>query len=88
MAWIPVTERKPPCPKGEDLGTPVLIWPRNPDPSRHGTDGFCFYGRRATSRPAFYIFGAPIEGVTHWMPLPEGPPNKKERSSRGKRATH
>lgn len=75
--WIKVDEAKPKCPRGADaFGTPVLIWPRKPSPhDMKGTrvDGFAYYGRRATGRPAFYLYGAEFHGVTHWMPMPEGP---------------
>lgn len=78
MKWIPVTSKKPPCSRKPDaLGTPVLIWPRNPEPfskqEGYGCDGFCYYGRRATGRPVFYLFGAEIHGVTHWIEMPKGP---------------
>lgn len=76
--WLPVDVVKPSCPRDPNAsGTPVLIWPRNPGKDRfdnvHQIDGFCYYGRRATGRPAFYLFGAAIHGVTHWQPMPEGP---------------
>lgn len=71
--WISVKEKKPPYKRDPDaLGTPVLFWPVNPDKS-NSVDGFGYYGRRATGRPAFYLFGAEIHGVTHWQPFPEGP---------------
>ena len=74
-SWILVSKKKPPCPRGSiALGTPVLIWPRNPDTLRGGgVDGFAYYGRRASGYPAFYLHGAVLHGVTHWMPLPTGP---------------
>ena len=75
--WLPVSSVKPYCPRDVNaLGTPVLIWPRSPKAalkSMGGADGFAYYGRRATNYPAFYIHGAEIPGVTHWMPLPKGP---------------
>ena len=79
--WISVKEKKPSCSRVPDaFGTPVLIWPRNP-PLHHEeecnidgfADGFAYYGRRATGRPAFYLYGAEIHGVTHWQLLPKGP---------------
>ena len=71
--WISVKDKKPPCKRNPDaLGTPVLIWPRSPI-GHDDTNAFCYYGRRATGRPAFYLYGAEIHGVTHWQPLPEGP---------------
>ena len=46
----------------------MLIWPRL------DTDGFAYYGKRATgSYATFYLHGAVLEGVTHWMPMPKGP---------------
>lgn len=73
--WISVEAETPPCPRGSmSLGTPVLIWPRNPDTIRgSGVDGFAYYGKRATGRPAFYLHGAELFGVTHWQPMPTGP---------------
>ncbi len=75
MKWLSVEMVKPSCPRDVNaVGTPVLIWPR-----WHGNslDGFAYYGRRATGKPAFYLFGAEIYDVTHWMPLPKGPTTKK-----------
>lgn len=65
--WVSVDTRLPKCLRGrDDLGTQVLVWPH--------VDGsaVAFYGRRATGRPTFYLYGA-VARVTHWMPLPEGP---------------
>ena len=75
MEWIPIAKKKPPCKRDpEAFGTPVLIWPREPDPiGSMGIDGHCYYGRRATGNPAFYKYGAEIRGITHWMPMPTGP---------------
>jgi hypothetical protein len=76
MNWIPVSERKPYCSRDPDaLGTPILVWPRLlPDADSVACmDGFAYYGRRASGQPAFYLHGAVIHGVTHWMPLPAGP---------------
>lgn len=68
--WISVKDRLPPCKRSALApGIPVLIWPQQPDKN----DGFCYYGRRATVKPAFYIYGAEIHGVTHWQPMPIGP---------------
>ena len=71
--WISVKIKKPPCSRSIDaLGTPVLVWPR---PTKHevGMDGFCYYGRRATGRPEFYLYGAVVLGVEFWQPMPAGP---------------
>jgi len=74
MQWLNVKDAKPKCSRNVDaLGTPVLIWPRNPTQNETGVDGFAYYGRRVTGKPTFYIFGAEVLGVTHWMPLPNGP---------------
>lgn len=74
MTWISVKKRHPKCSRNKDsLGIPVLIWPRNPQPEQGGIDGHAYFGRRATGRPRFYKYGAEIQGVTHWMPLPDGP---------------
>jgi Protein of unknown function (DUF551) len=74
-AWISVEDQKPHCPRDSmALGTPVLIWPRNPTTIRGcGVDGFAYYGKRATGHPTFYLHGAELHGVTHWQPLPGGP---------------
>lgn len=65
--WLDVKMVKPECKRDPDaLGTAVLIWPRNPqDERRPDVDGFAYYGRRATGKPAFYLYGAEIHGVTH-----------------------
>lgn len=51
----------------------MLIWPRNTKAAQVAHEGFAYYGRRCTGRPAFYLYGAEIHGVTHWMPMPKGP---------------
>jgi len=73
--WTSVETKKPACHSDPDaLGTPVLIWPKNPAGyEQSGIDGHAYYGRRATGKPAFYKHGAEIHGVTHWMPMPKGP---------------
>ena len=48
-----------------------------PYPSVGDHDGFAYYGRRATGKPAFYLHGAEMYGVTHWMPMPDGPKEAK-----------
>ncbi len=75
MKWISIKTARPPCKRDPDApGTPVLIWPRHTrNVYQWEVDGFCYYGRRATGRPSFYLFGAAIEGVTHWQLLPKGP---------------
>ena len=73
--WISVKTKRPPCSRNPDApGTPVLYWPvTTADSEAFGMDGFCYYGRRATGRPEFYLFGAVVPGVTHWQPMPKGP---------------
>ena len=73
--WIDVTVEKPKCKRRpDDVGVPVLIWPRDPMGSeQYGIDGHAYYGRRATGKPAFYKHGAEIRGVTHWAHMPDGP---------------
>jgi len=36
-----------------------------------------FFGCRITDEPSFYIYGAVLDHVTHWMPLPDPPKEKK-----------
>lgn len=77
--WIDVNMVKPRCPRDPDaLGTPVLIWPRNPKDIQGGgrlssIDGHCYYGRRANGKPEFYKYGAVVNGVKFWQPMPSGP---------------
>lgn len=72
IKWISVKTKHPKCTRES---TPVLIWPRNGGHDEPGVriDGFCYYGTRATGRPDFYLFGAPIAGVEYWALLPDGP---------------
>ena len=73
VEWIDVKKKKPKCSRSKDaLGISVLVWPPN-GVGMVDIDGQAYYGRRAMGRPAFYKFGAEIYGVTHWMPMPEGP---------------
>ena len=75
MQWIGVKDRLPKCDRKKDsFGVPVLILPREKD-NPHGA---AFYGKRITDKPCFYICGHIIQGVTHWMPLPDGPEEEKE----------
>lgn len=71
--WIPVTDRLPECDiKPDSFGVQVLIWPHA---TFRGTadSPTAFYGCRVTNDPSFYLYGAVVDGITHWMPLPEGP---------------
>jgi len=66
--WISVEDQLPKCPrKAGSPGVEVLIHPR------HVGEVTAFYGRRVTSQPNFYRYGALVNGVTHWMPLPAVP---------------
>ncbi|MBR8123268.1 DUF551 domain-containing protein [Burkholderia multivorans] len=68
-AWISVDERLPKFDrKAGSFGTEVLIWP----PMESG-ERTAFFGRRVGTKPSFYRYGAPVYGVTHWMPLPDAP---------------
>lgn len=70
--WISVKDRLPKCDTQPDsFGVEVLVWPQP-----HGVgmgQATAFYGARVTDEPDFYLHGALVCGVTHWMPLPEGP---------------
>lgn len=68
-AWISVTDKLPPCSRAPDShGTEVLIWPRTDE-----TGATAYFGRRITSKPWFYKYGATLDSVTHWQALPSGP---------------
>lgn len=71
--WVSVKDRLPECDmKSGSFGVQVLIWP-------HATfhcssdSPVAFYGCRVTDQPSFYLYGAVINDVEYWMPLPEGP---------------
>lgn len=71
--WISVKDRLPECNLTPDsFGVQVLIWPHA---TFRGTadSAVAFYGCRVTNDPSFYLYGAVVDDVTHWMPLPEGP---------------
>lgn len=64
-----VTPPLPPWISWDDVGTEVLIWPRNtPD-----VGATAFYGRGPTGTPEFYKHGAILDGITHYARLPGGP---------------
>ena len=71
IEWFSVKDAKPKCSrKNGSLGVPVLVWPRIPTDS----NGFCYYGRRVTNHPEFYLFGSIISHkITHWAYLPPSP---------------
>lgn len=73
LRWIPVTESLPKCSRKHwSIGTPVLVWPMNPNGNTE-VDGHAYYGRRISENPCFYKYGTSLSGVTHWMPMPGGP---------------
>ncbi|MBU9592709.1 DUF551 domain-containing protein [Burkholderia multivorans] len=72
-AWISVDEKLPACDrKAGTLGVEVLIYPAMETGERTA-----FFGRRISQKPMFYRYGAPVHGVTHWMPLPAAPTSDK-----------
>ncbi|KWH34170.1 hypothetical protein WL99_06120 [Burkholderia cepacia] len=67
--WISIDEKLPTCNrKAGSLGVEVLIYPAMETGERTA-----FFGRRISEKPMFYRYGAPVHGVTHWLPLPEDP---------------
>ncbi|VWD01485.1 hypothetical protein BLA17378_05268 [Burkholderia aenigmatica] len=76
--WVSVDEKLPSCKrKHGTLGVEVLIWP-----AMESGERTAFFGRRISQKPTFYRYGAPVHGVTHWMPLPAEPPRAQELGSR------
>ncbi|MDR8105596.1 DUF551 domain-containing protein [Burkholderia cenocepacia] len=72
-AWINVDEKLPTCDRNAGtLGVEVLIYPAMETGERTA-----FFGRRISQKPMFYRYGAPVHGVTHWMPLPAEPHRAK-----------
>jgi hypothetical protein len=75
--WISVKDRLPECDMSPDsFGVQVLIHPPVKEYGRSDSP-FAFYGCRVTDEPSFYLYGAVVNGVTHWMPLPDPPKEKK-----------
>ena len=67
--WTRVDEKLPPYNrKIGSHGVEVLIWP-----AMESGERTAFFGRRISQKPMFYRYGAPVHGVTHWMPVPDGP---------------
>ncbi len=67
--WVNVDERLPKCPsKPGSVGVEVLIYPPLSDGSITA-----FYGRRQSTKPAFYKYGALVNGVEFWMAPPTPP---------------
>ncbi|QIX19531.1 DUF551 domain-containing protein [Burkholderia multivorans] len=76
-AWISVDEKLPACDrKAGTLGVEVLIYPAMETGERTA-----FFGRRISQKPMFYRYGAPVHGVTHWMPLPAAPTSDQGEKS-------
>ena len=64
--WISVKDKLPKCKRDPNaLGVPVLIWPRDGGGACEA-EGFAYYGRRATGKPAFY-FELHAATVTNFM---------------------
>ncbi len=71
--WISVNDRLPECDKTPDsFGVQVLVYPHVKNFGTT-TSPIAFYGTRVTDEPTFYFYGAVVNTITHWMPLPEGP---------------
>ncbi|MDN7545062.1 DUF551 domain-containing protein [Burkholderia cenocepacia] len=71
--WIAVDDKLPPYNrKIGSLSVEVLIWP-----AMESGERTAFFGRRISRKPTFYRYGAPVHGVTHWMPLPTEPPRAR-----------
>lgn len=71
--WISVTKKLPECDtKPDSFGVQVLV---HPPIKNYGTadSSIAFYGCRVTDEPSFYLYGATVHNVTHWMPLPDPP---------------
>ncbi|MDI9680433.1 DUF551 domain-containing protein [Burkholderia cenocepacia] len=67
--WTKVDEKLPPYNrKIGSHGVEVLIWP-----AMESGERTAFFGRRISQKPMFYRYGAPVHGVTHWMPIPDAP---------------
>ncbi|MDR8915842.1 DUF551 domain-containing protein [Burkholderia multivorans] len=76
-AWISVDEKLPACDrKAGTMGVEVLIYPAMETGERTA-----FFGRRISQKPMFYRYGAPVHGVTHWMPLPAAPTSDQGEKS-------
>lgn len=72
--WDVKSRRKPPCSRNPEApGTPVLVWPCVDVSTGEKVVQQAYYGRRATGRPAFYLYGAEIHGVRCWAHIPGVP---------------
>ena len=66
MKWISVEDRLPDHDKKlYSVGVEVLV--------HGGVSGTAYYGKRINAISQFYKYGAPVDGITHWMPLPPCP---------------
>jgi hypothetical protein len=78
-AWISVVERLPKCSRTKgSMSVEVLVWPLT-----ESGEATAFYGRRVTDTPAFYRYGAVINHVTHWQPLPAPPAALSQKANDG-----
>lgn len=66
--WISVADKKPPCPRKSDLGTPVIVAVKGACES-----SIAFYGKCVSGKPDFYLYGAVLSGITHWQLFPKPP---------------
>jgi hypothetical protein len=72
MRWVSIKERLPKCDNEKDsFGVEVIVYPYIGDCD--SAVGTAFFGKRITCNPSFYKYGALIDGITHWQPLPKAP---------------
>ena len=74
MTWIETKKRKPKSPRSA-YGVPVIVY--QPSGNHYKTSDCrtvfeAFFGGMRYGRE-FYLYGATISEVTHWMPMPEVP---------------
>ena len=78
MEWTKVEFALPKCNRKKGShGVPVLVWPYR-EPLHPGSDRtkkvmMAYYGKRVVDEGSFYLHGAVLHEVTHWMYLPEKP---------------
>lgn len=66
--WTHVDSAEPSHNKrNESFGTEYFVHPSQPG------ERTAFYGRRLGGKAKWYRHGAPVTGVTHYMPLPAAP---------------
>lgn len=73
MTWTLLKNKKPSCKRGEEA-TSLLVYPYVDVVTNEVRVQQVYYGRRQTGRPEFYLYGAVLHDVTHWMPMPDPPP--------------